>query len=424
MPERGSGAATRYGVGVQLRLDTAPGPTLRVSELVGRARRSLAEEPGEVWVEGELGSLHRSRLGHVYFDLRDEWASLRCALFRRAAEELDFPLEDGLAVRARGRLDVYPERGALQLVVEQVEPAGEGALRVAFERLQQRLRDEGLFDPGHKRPLPFLPRRIGLVTSVGGAALHDVVRGLHGRRGRLDVLVCDARVQGDGAWRQVVRGLHLLDAVPEVDVIVLARGGGSLEDLWTFNREEVVRAIFEVDTPVVSAIGHEVDVVLADLVADARAATPTAAAELVAPDAAELERRVGGLERRLEARQRARVEQLRARVDSLRRGLVHPAHRLAEVGRRLEGLKSRLRRSARLEVSRRGDRVAALGGRLDALSPLAVLGRGYSIARRESDGAILRASGQVDVGDGVRIRLAEGGVRARVTSTSGPEENA
>ncbi len=409
---------------------------LSVSQVIECLRDAL-EEFSDVWIEGEIGSLHRSRLGHLYFDLKDEDGQLRAVLFRAQAQHLTVEPEEGMQVRVHARVDIYPERGTLQLIVESLEPAGAGALRVAFEKLKARLHAEGIFDPEHKKPLPPFPRRIGLVTSRAGAALHDFVRGL-GRRGALaDVLLVDASVQGESAWREVVRGLHLLDARSDVDVIVVARGGGSIEDLWTFNREEVVRAIFEAETPVVSAIGHEIDVVLSDLVADVRAATPTAAAEVVVPDGGALLLRTRDLERRLLSVQRARVRELRHRLDALRRGVRHPGERLAETRGRLARLleqlaASVLRRHERLVlrvaragerlraesgplVERRRGRLATLGGRLDALSPLGVLGRGYSITRREADRAIVKSHTDVEEGSGIRVQLAQGSLRARVT---------
>ncbi len=416
------------------------GRALSVSELVVRLRETLFEEFGEVWIEGEIASLHRSRPGHLYFDLKDPDAQLRAVIFRRIVAELPFEPEEGMQVLARARPDVDAERGLLQLVVSRLEPCGEGALRLAFEQMKARLGAEGLFDPEHKQRLPFRPRRIGLVTSRQGAAIHDFLRGLRCRFPAVEVLLYDARVQGEGAWREVVRGLHLLAARPAVDVIVVTRGGGSIEDLWTFNREEVVRAIFELRTPVVSAIGHELDLVLTDLVADARAATPTAAAELVVPDAAALLRQVRTFEAHLVQRLRTRVQSLWHRLEGLSRGLVHPAQRLTELGRRLADarvrlshamdrehereatrlmhLRARFGRAAQRIQELRIARVEALGGRLDALSPLAVLGRGYSIARRESDGAILKSSQEVSVGEAIGVRLARGALRAAVTGTA------
>jgi exodeoxyribonuclease VII large subunit len=410
---------------------------LRVSELIVCLREMLDEEFGEVWVEGEIGSLFRSRLGHLYFDLKDPDGQLRAVLFRAQAERLPLDPDDGMQVRVRGRIDVYSERGTLQLIVDHLEPCGEGALRLAFEQLKARLHAEGLFDEAHKKPLPFFPERVGLVTSRRGAAMHDFLRAIRRRGAPVEVVLFDARVQGEGAWREVVRGLHLLDAESRVDVVVLARGGGSIEDLWTFNQEPVVRAIFEVETPVVSAIGHEVDWVLSDLVADARAATPTAAAAIVVPDAVELGSRVDGLSQRLLTRQEARLRDLRHRVEGLRRGVRHPGDRLADTERRLGHLRGRLVSALRLahertgaQVARTGERLsgaahrllerrsaalATMGGRLDALSPLAVLGRGYSITRSDPDGVILKSSGEVETGAAIRVQLWRGALRATVT---------
>ncbi len=420
-----------------------PESIIGVSELIGALRERLASEFSELWVEGEIGQVFRSGAGHFYFDLRDESAQLRCVMFQASARHLLFDPEEGMQVRARGRLDVYAERGALQLIADELRPAGEGALRLAFERLKRRLYDEGVFSDEHKRELPFQPECVGLVTSLRGAAIHDFVRALRKRRASLELLVVDAPVQGDGAWRGLVRGLHLLDAHPRVSVIVLTRGGGSLEDLWSFNREELVRAIHELETPVISAIGHEVDLVLSDLVADARAATPTAAAELVAPDTALLERQVDGLRRRLVGRQRAILAHQGQRLEALRRGLVHPAERLEALGRRLRAAHSRLlpatqrdlarrqgelarQRAALLRAAeraseRRAATLATLRARLEALSPLAVLERGYAIARRVSDGGILRSTGEAAAGTELDLRLADGSLRATVT---GPAEDA
>jgi exodeoxyribonuclease VII large subunit len=385
--------------------EAEPVPVLQVGELVELARRALRHEVGVVVVEGELASLYRSRPGHLYFDLKDDRALLRCVMFRGAQEELAIEPQEGMLVRVRGVLDVYWERGALQLVVSELAPCGEGALRLAFERLRAELAAEGLFAAEHKRKLPFLPRRIGLVTSAQGAAIHDFLRALRRRCRAPEVLVYDARVQGEGAWRELVRGLHLL--AERVEVIVLARGGGSLEDLWNFNREELVRAIFALETPVVSAVGHEVDWTLCDFVADARAATPTAAAELVAPDAEAL---------------LARLRELAHRLESLRRGLVHPAQRLREARRKLADLSVRLGVGVQRVHERGAARLAGLAGRLDALSPLAVLGRGYTLAFREADGRLLREPAEVSAGDAILLRLARGRIRATVReSESGPE---
>jgi exodeoxyribonuclease VII large subunit len=432
---------------------------LSVAELVDELRARIAGGDACV-VEGEVANLFRSRLGHVYFDLLDleREAQLRCVMFASRLPERELRLEEGARVRALGRPDVYPPRGTLQLVAERLWPAGEGALRVALARLQKRLAAEGLFDAEHKRALPVLPRRIGLVTSVQGAAIHDFLTALRARGASLEVLVYDARVQGPGAWRELVRGLHLLASRPGIEVLVLARGGGSFEDLLEFSREELVRAIFALEMPVISAVGHEVDVTLADLVADARAATPTAAAALVAPDARALGAELERLRRRMLAATGVHVARLAQRLASLRRGLIHPRARLREEARRVGALAERLgraatraprrdaarlgalrerlraparsllpvrearveRSAARLLLTMRGARerraaaLGALGARLDALSPLAVLARGYSVTRRLSDGVILRDAADARSGESIDVQLALGALRARI----------
>lgn len=418
-------------------IEPSAAPIWSVSELLSALKRDLAAR-GECVVEGEISSLYRSRPGHLYFDLRDEEAQLPAVLFRGSLRGLRFELEEGMRVRVHGCLDVYAARGRLQLIASRVEPSGEGALRAAFERLKARLEAEGLFEPARKRTLPFLPSCIGVVTSLGGAAIHDLVRGLRRRAVGVEILVCNSMVQGESAAREVIHGLQLLDAQQKVDVIVVTRGGGSIEDLWTFNQESVVRALSELETPVVSAIGHEIDWVLTDLVADARAATPTAAAALLLPDGRELAHRVMALERRLAAHLHRELAELSERLDGLRRGLIHPSERLAALEGRLELAARQLPRAARRELELRRSRlgalpsrlrralsgwlersertVAAAGGRLQALSPLAVLGRGYAIARREADGAILTRAGQVEPGDSIHLKLARGELSAQVRS--------
>ncbi|MCP4004440.1 MAG: exodeoxyribonuclease VII large subunit [bacterium] len=390
--------------------------TLRVSELIAKLREQF-DDFGTVWVEGEVGSVFRSRAGHFYFDLKDEQTQLRAVWFHGSAARSPIEPEEGMLVRVRARLDLYPERGALQLIVDRLAPRGEGALRASFERLKKRLSEEGLFDAEHKRPLPYLPRRIGLITSLEGAAIHDFLRGLRARFPASDVLVYGAPVQGEGAWRKLVRGLHLLDARQDIDAIVLTRGGGSIEDLWNFNREELVRAIFELETPVVSAIGHEVDVMLSDLVADVRAATPTAAAELIVPDAGALFEALEARSRRLSLALQRRIDGLASRLDGLRRGVVHPRSRIEEMTRRVQQIQLRLIAAVKRGHERSFSKLGALGGQLDALSPLGVLGRGYSITRRESDDAIVFSSAQVSQGETIRVRLKDDALLASVLET-------
>jgi len=378
-----------------------------------------------VLVVGEVSNLRRAGSGHLYFTLKDDEAQLRAALFRGDASRLPFELEDGLEVVVLAECSVYAPRGELQLVVRRVEPRGRGALQLAFEQLRARLEREGLFDPTRKRGLPASPRRVAVVTSPAAAALRDVIQ-VSGRRfPSVPLLVVPTRVQGEGAELEIAAALDTVSAAAArlgVDVILLVRGGGSLEDLWSFNSEAVARAIARASVPVVSGVGHEVDVTIADLAADVRAATPSAAAMAALPDRVALAQRLASvrdalarvawrtLERRGERLARAR--------DALTRAA--PQRRLALQRLRLEAARSALARSlaARLERARRAFEGAA--ARLDSLSPLAVLGRGYAIVWRATDGAILRRAGEVAPGAALRIRLAEGELAARVEDALAP----
>jgi len=379
----------------------------------------VEREVGRVLVVGEISNLHRAGSGHLYFTLKDDEAQLRAALFRGDASRLAFELEDGLEVVVLAECSVYAARGELQLVVRRVEPRGRGALQLAFEQLRARLEREGLFDPTRKRGLPPSPRRIAVVTSPGAAALRDVIQ-VSGRRfPSVPLLVVPTRVQGEGAELEIAAALDTVSGAATrlgVDVILLVRGGGSLEDLWSFNSELVARAIARASVPVVSGVGHEVDVTIADLAADLRAPTPSAAAMAALPDRAALAQRLAsvrdglarvawrGLERRGERLARAREALTRAA----------PARRLALQRLRLEAARSALARSlaARIERARRAFEAAA--ARLDSLSPLAVLGRGYAIVWRSADGAIVRRAEEVAPGAALRIRLARGELAARV----------
>ena len=366
-------------------------PLLSVSELTALVREVLETGFSEVAIRGEVSNLSRPRSGHVYFNLKDEGASCRAVLWRRDAQRLAFDLEDGLAVRAFGGLTVYPPKGDYQLSVRKVEPEGIGALELAFRQTVARLGAEGLFEPGRKRPLPRFPGRIVLVTSPTGAAVRDLLQVLGRRWPSAEVLIAPTRVQGDGAAGEVVEAIALANRVDAADLIIVARGGGSLEDLWAFNEEIVARAIFESRLPVVSAIGHEVDVTVADLVADRRALTPSEAGELTVPDVREV---------------RASLESLRNR---LARGVVSPLRRGHD---RLRTLSDRADRAIRRDLDRRRDRLARLAASLEALSPLSVLARGYSLTLREN--VVVRSALDVRPGDLIRTRLASGSIVSRV----------
>ena len=393
---------------------------LRVGELVAELGAILADQVGRVWVVGEVSNLRRAGSGHFYFTLKDDESQIRAVLFRGDAARLPFEPEDGLEVLAFGEVALYGARGDLQLVVRQLEPRGRGALRLAFEQLRVRLEREGLFDPARKRSLPRFPRAIGVVTSPHGAAVRDVIEVTGARFPAIPILIAAARVQGEAADLELVQALQVLASRPHVDVILLVRGGGSLEDLWSFNSEVLARAIARCPVPVVAGVGHETDVTIADWVADARAPTPSAAAALVAPDGPALRARLARDRGRLRAAMAARLARSAARADAARRALHRgsPMARLAARRERLARESRRLRAamSRRLERARSGLSLAA--GRLDSLSPLAVLARGYAIACRAEDGHIVRDPGEVVRGDELAVRVAGGEIRATVAETT------
>jgi exodeoxyribonuclease VII large subunit len=374
---------------------------------------------GRVWVVGEISNLRRAASGHCYFTLKDEDAQLRAVLFRSEAARLAFEPADGLEVLAFGEASVYGARGDLQLRVRQLEPRGQGALRLAFEQLRARLDAEGLFDVARKRPLPRLPRCVGIVTSVHGAAVRDVIEVTGARWPTVPLLIADARVQGPGAEFEIVAGLQSLASRPEVDVILLVRGGGSLEDLWCFNSETVARALARCPVPVVSGVGHETDVTIADLVADARAPTPSAEAALVLPDRRAYILQLERDRRRLRGALFGRVAGARARLETCAAALhrASPVARLAARRGRLTAEAQRLEAAMRRRLAHEAARFALAAGRLDSLSPLAVLGRGYAIPRRARDGRIVRAPGDVALGEELVVRVAGGEIEATVTGT-------
>jgi len=399
--------------------DARRGPrVLRVAELVAALRDAVESAVGRVWVVGEVSNLRRAASGHCYFTLKDDLAQLRAVMFRGDASRLRFDLEDGLEALAFGEVSLYVARGELQMVVRDVEPRGVGALRLAFEQLRARLDAEGLFDPANKRPLPAFPRAVGIVTSLHAAALHDVLEVSGALWPSLPLLIAAARVQGEGADLEIVEAMQLLASRPEIDVILLVRGGGSIEDLWSFNSEVLARAIARCPVPVVAGVGHETDVTIADLAADARAPTPSAAAALAVPDRHALSERLSRDERRLAIAIDAQLASARARVAARTDALRHlsPAARLAAWRARLARSGDRLRAGLDAQLADGRARLAVAAGQLDSLSPLAVLARGYAIARRLDDGRIVRRVSDVASGDALAVRLAEGSVEVRVTA--------
>jgi len=430
---------------------------LSVSQLNNRARLLLEDVFAQVWVEGEISNLARPASGHVYFTLKDGQAQVRCALFRQNALRVRQALRDGLAVRVRGKVSLFEGRGDYQLILDSVEPAGDGALRLAFEALKNKLSAEGLFAAERKRPLPVHPRRIGIVSSPTGAVIRDIISVFRRRAPQVELVLVPTAVQGREATAQIVRALQLADR-QGFDAIILARGGGSLEDLWCFNEETVARALAACVTPTVSAVGHETDVSISDFVADVRAPTPSAAAELLAPHSADLQQRLAVLERRLQLCMRQQLHREQLRLEGLLRRLRHPGERLQQLALRVDDLERRLQQALqrRLGQSRErllrlehrlasrhpGRQLALLRQRLDILaerlpramqaglrqrrlqlgamaqtlqvvSPLATLGRGYSILLDEKGHAI-RSADQTRVGQRLEARLGEGRLSVRV----------
>ncbi len=390
---------------------------LSVAELTAQIKDMVEATFPVVWVAGEIGDFSRPQSGHCYLTLKDPDAQLPAVIWRSTASRVRFDLHDGLEVVCRGHLEVYAPRGRYQLIIEAIEPRGIGALELALRQLHEKLAKEGLFDPARKRSLPRFPRRIAVVTSPTGAALHDFLETLR-RRWRLsDVLVAPVRVQGEGAAEEIAAAIGLVNRlrVP-IDCLVVTRGGGSLEDLWAFNEEIVVRAIAGSRIPVVSGVGHEIDVTLADLAADVRALTPSDAAQRVVPSADEVARALQQLRLRLSAGLRSRAHTARSRLAALasQRVFRRPLALVHDRSRRLDEFQSRWLRAVRQHLQGAKSRVESLAARLDSLSPLAVLGRGYSLTRRLADGRILRDARELAVGDLLATRFAHGQAVSRV----------
>lgn len=391
--------------------------TLTVSQLTAQIKGLLENQFTSVWVSGEISNFSRPQSGHCYFTLKDDQAQIRAVMWRGAAARLKFNLADGLDVICRGHLDVYAPRGSYQLVVDELQPKGVGALELALRKLREKLAAEGLFDAARKRPLPAFPKRVAFVTSPTGAAIHDFLQVL-GRRWRgVDVLVIPARVQGEGSVQEIVAGIKLANRMlPRPDVLVVGRGGGSLEDLWSFNEEAVVRAIAASRIPTVSAVGHEIDVTLADLVADVRALTPSEAAERIVPAADEISTRVRSYQQRLRHAAQRRVAWLRARFDGVasQRPFRRPFELIHDRNRRLDELAVHGQRSLRRLVQDRASRLSLLAGKVESLSPLAVLARGYTITQDVNTQKVLKSVDGLRVGDLIATRLVDGEAVSRV----------
>ena len=434
----------------------------RVGELNAELRTYLESTYPVVWLEGEISNFRCfSASGHWYFTLKDEAAQIAAAMFKSRNRRVRFRPEDGMHVLVRGTVSLYEPRGTYQIIVSRIEPRGAGALHAAFEQLKTRLAEEGLFDAARKRPLPVLPRRVGIVTSAEGAALRDILRILRLRHAGVSALVIPCRVQGEGAAEEIAQAIERAGCQDDLDVLIVGRGGGSLEDLWAFNEEIVARAIAACPLPVISAVGHEVDVTIADFVADHRAPTPSAAAESVVASREEMREKVRGLSRRLAGSLRLTLSRLQAgpagrfalhaagllearlrrslqRVDeatgrfqsSVHRRLIEYRHRLGHAAARLSpatlaalcarqrdqlhAVHQRLAGAAQVRLRESRLALGSLAGRLDALSPLAVLERGYALARLAGTGAVVRDARQAPPGTAVEVRLHRGGLDVKV----------
>jgi exodeoxyribonuclease VII large subunit len=391
---------------------------LGVSEVVRLAARTV-DGLGLLWVEGEVTQASKPGSGHIYFALRGRECILAAVMWGRDAQRLTFAIAAGQRLRVRGRLGVYDRDGKMQLYADFVEPAGLGSDALAREQLKAKLAAEGIFAVARKRPLPAFPRRIGVVTSAKGAAVHDIIQTVH-RRLPTPILIADAAVQGPTAPAQLVNGMAMVVRAG-IDVLIIGRGGGAATDLSAFDHERVVRTIARCPVPVVSAVGHEVDLSLADLAADARASTPTAAAELCVPDRVVLAEVLGKERRRLDRELRHLIGRANQDLDrlALRLTAAHPGARLAQRRAELDALAVRAAAAMRRRLHQRRGELANLAGKLDALSPLAVLERGYAVVLR--DGHVVRDAGETAAGERLRVRLARGAIDVRVDDT-GPDE--
>ena len=383
-----------------------------VSQLTAHIGRLIDRDTAlsDLWLEGEVSNFTQASSGHCYFTLKDGGAQIRCVMWRSDARRQSYLPSDGDQVLGHGRVGVYEVRGVYQLYVDQIRPAGVGDLYRQFERLKARLEKEGLFAPERKRPLPRFPRRIGVVTSPGAAALRDIVNVLRRRFPLATLLLSPTLVQGDAAPAQIVDALEALNARNDVDVILVARGGGSLEELWAFNDERVARAVAGSRIPVICGVGHETDFSLADFAADKRAPTPSSAAELAVPDQAELRAQVETWSDDLARTLLARIDQRRWRLNDQLRALRHlsPSSQMTQARQRIDDLVARAEQAVRQEIRLRRERLDGLHGRLRGLSPEGTLQRGFAIVSGREDGALVRSVAQVSSGDLLRIRVADG----------------
>ena len=389
----------------------------KVHEITQILQGILQSEPilQDLWLEGEISNLGRPSSGHVYFTLKDNNSQIQCAIFRPAASRLRFPMQNGDAVLVNGRLTIYDARSQYQIIGERVVPAGVGELQLAFERLKEQLAEEGLFDAIHKKPLPKFPQKIGLITSATGAAIRDILRMLQKRYPAVEVLLFPTLVQGEDAASEIAHAIACMNRLPGIDLLIVGRGGGAIEDLWAFNEEIVARALFKSHIPTVSAVGHETDITIADLVADYRAPTPSAAVENIVPDQEELHQQLSAIRYNLVRSIAGRIDVVRTKLENIQ-SRIPATHRIDAINRLrqvIDQLDIRGQRAAAQQLSgkRRAWQIAA--AQLDTLSPLATLARGYSICK-DSSGKTVTDAAQVRAGEEVHLRLSRGQLACRV----------
>lgn len=385
-----------------------------VSEIVSGARSLIETEYADVWVLGEVSGFKHHSSGHCYFSLKDSSSVLPSAIFRGAASSIKFKIEDGLELICHGRLSLYQRGGQYQMIVDYVEPKGVGELQLAFEQLKKKLDAEGLFAMARKRKIPFMPRRIGVVTSPTGAAIRDIIKVLKRRFPNIEILLAPARVQGDGSAQEIASAIEYLNKLGDIDVLIVGRGGGSLEDLWAFNEEIVARAIYNSQIPVISAVGHEIDFTIADFVADLRAPTPSAAAEHAVPVRQELLQYIDKEKRQLVLELRRYLSGHFDRVSDLFGRLSLPTRRLPEYYKYIDGLKDRMNYSLQVVVNQKEKDFKSLVSELSHLSPLAILSKGYSVVTKKKDNKAIRSVNDLKVGDELKIRFCEGVVESKV----------
>jgi len=387
-----------------------------VSEITRDIRSALEGSFSSVWVEGEISNFVFHSSGHMYFSIRDEKAVLKCAMFKRANEKLKFKLKDGMKIICLGSIGVYAPRGDYQMIIEVVEPKGIGALQLKFEQLKEKLKKEGLFDPSQKRDIPYLPTRIGVVTSPTGAAIRDILNVMQRRFSNVEIIINPVKVQGESAKNEIALAIEEFNNLKNVDVMIVSRGGGSLEDLWAFNEEIVARAIFNSEIPVISAVGHEIDYTISDFVSDLRAPTPSAAAELVLPRKDELASSVNTCLTRLKNALIGKITRIQEKLSTLGRSyaLRHPLNLVMQYDQKVDDLIGDLTTGIENTLRINKEKFKLLAGKLNTLSPLGILNRGYSITTAEKNNRIIKDACNIAKGDLIKTKLAEGEIISRV----------